>query len=101
MSPNLSRTASIATERSRRSLDWAPRSSTSQNRSVWMPPMVEVAHADARQAHMHAFLPDVVEKFESHCHKDVLIVGRMRQPALCRATASIRILEFERHRGAR
>ncbi len=38
VSPNLSRTASMATERSRRSLDWAPRSSTSQNRSVWMPP---------------------------------------------------------------
>ena len=63
--------------------------------------MVKVAHPDTRQTHMHAFLPDVVEQFERNRHKDVLIVGRMRQPALCRATASIRILELERHRGAR
>ena len=50
---------------------------------------------------MHAFLPDVVEQFECNRHEDVLIVGWMRQPALCRTPASIRILELERYRGTR
>ena len=63
--------------------------------------VVEVAHADACQANMHAFLPDVVEQFECNRHEDVLIVGRMRQPALCRTPAAIRILKLERYRGTR
>ena len=76
MSPNLSRTASIATERSRRSLDWAPRSSTSAEQVGLDPALVvEVAHADARQAHMHAFLPDVVEQIERYGNKDILVIG--------------------------
>lgn len=47
------------------------------------------------------FLPDVVEQFECNRHEDVLIVGRMRQPALCRTPAAIRILKLERYRGTR
>ena len=62
--------------------------------------MVEVAHADTRQTHVHAFLPDMVEQFERHGHKDILVIGGVGKSALCRASAAIRILELERYGSA-
>ena len=63
--------------------------------------MVKVAHADARQTHVHAFLPDIVEQLERYGHKDILVVGGVGQAALCRASAAIRVLELERYGSAR
>ena len=62
--------------------------------------MIEVTHAYAGKAYMHSFLPDVVEQLDRYRHKDVLVVGGMGESSLCRATAAVRVLKFERHRGA-
>ena len=63
--------------------------------------VVEVAHADAGQAHVHAFLPDVIEQLERYGHKDILVVGGVGKPALRRASAAVRVFELERHGTAR
>ena len=63
--------------------------------------VVEVAHADARQAHMHAFLPDIVEQLERYGNKDILIIGGVWKPPLRRASTAIRIFKLERYRGTR
>ena len=63
--------------------------------------MVEVAHADTRQTHVHAFLPDIVEQLERYGHKDILVVGGVGQAALRRASATVRVFELERYGSAR
>ena len=50
---------------------------------------------------MHAFLPDVVEQLKRYGHKDILVVGGVGKPALRRASAAVRVFEFERHGATR